>query len=77
MSINSDDLVGALLDHQARVNFALDDGDINSVIEDLFLLPSSGTEPIGTATDVTKTSATNWPHKYDDAQSPYDFCSWA
>ena len=73
MSINTDDLVNALLDHQARVNFALDDGDVNTVIEDLFA-PS---DIIGTASDTTAHSTTNWPHLYDDGQSPYDFSSWA
>jgi hypothetical protein len=74
MSISQDDFIGSLLDHQARVNFALDDGDVNSLVTDLYPL---NVEEIGMGSDVANTSTTVPPHLYDDGQSAYGFCSYA
>jgi hypothetical protein len=74
MAMMSDDLVANLLDHQSRVNFALDDGDVNTVIEDLF----QRNDIIGMASDSASAVGYAYPHHYDDSgQSLYDFASWS
>lgn len=74
MSISQDDLVASLLNHQALVNFALDDTDINTLIIDYYVL---NIEVIGVgSTEVLNTSVTHPPHLWDDGQSNYGFCSW-
>ncbi len=73
MSIDSSDLVGQFLDEQSRINNAVDDGDINSLVVDNPGLADN----LGSSTDAITTSATTPPHKWDDGQSAWGFFSWA
>lgn len=72
MSISQDDLVGSLLDHQARVNFVLDDADVNSLVTDLYPL---SVEVIG-ATEVPNTVTYAAPHHWGDGHSFWGFVQW-
>ena len=74
MSINSNDLIDSLLDHQARVNFATDSGDINTLISDLWTLMPA--DPIGTAETLNVVTYIP-PHKYDDGQTKYGFAKFS
>lgn len=72
MSVDANDLVEHYLDEQARINFAVDSGDINNLVGDIAGVSGETvgmTETVGTATTAP-------PHKYDDNQSPYGFVSW-
>ena len=75
MAINSDDFIGNLLNEQARLNSAADDGDINSLVTDAAQLA----DILGTASDAIATSTGNPPHLWDDVagnHTNYGFFSW-
>ena len=73
MSIDANDLIESFLDDQARVNAAVDNGDINNLVGDVGGL----SDPIGMQADSLVSGVTTPPHKYDDNQSAYGFASWA
>lgn len=73
MSIDSNDLVGQFLDEQSRINNAVDDGDINSLVVDNPGLADN----LGSSTDAITTSTSTPPHLWDDGQSAWGFFSWA
>jgi hypothetical protein len=74
MAINSDDMVGALLNEQARLNFIADDGDVNNLVADLVALA----DPVGVSTETLTPTATHPPHTWDDSGSNtlWGFFSW-
>jgi hypothetical protein len=73
MSINAGDFIDDLLDHQARVNFATDSGDINTLVEDLWTLMPA--DPIG-GTEVLNTTTYASPHHWGDGVSFWGFVQW-
>jgi len=69
--LNNDDLVSAFLDEQARLNFAVDDGDVNNLVADLVQV---NTETVGMTESTSVTNlGTNGVYKYDDGLSKYGF----
>jgi hypothetical protein len=73
MAINSGDFVDGLLDHQARVNFAMDSGDINTLVEDY--APVNDPVGVGSTEAITKTTYTA-PHHWGDGHSFWGFVQW-
>lgn len=73
MSIDSSDLIESFLDDQARVNAAVDNGDINNLVGDV----GGFSDTVGMQADSLVSAVTVTPHKYDDNQSAYGFVSWA
>jgi hypothetical protein len=77
MAINQQDLVGAFLDEQARINAAIDDGNVNNVVEDLQIL--SGDEA-GPGVETLTTFTSHPPHYWDDStpvNTVWGFFAWA
>jgi hypothetical protein len=79
MAVNSADFIGAMLNEQARVNAAIDDGDVNVVVEDLFDIGAAGTEEIGMAAGETITALDygGGPHHWGDDDMIWGFFKWA
>lgn len=75
MSLDASDLIDNLLDDQARVNSAVDEGDINNVVADVQQITGEKVGLTGAET-ITPTSTGSPPHKYDDGQSQWGFASW-
>ena len=76
MSIDVTDLVDNLLDEQARLNSAVDDGDMNNAVTDSNVLGGDAVGFTGAET-VTATSTGSPPHKWDDGQTQWNFAAWA
>lgn len=76
MSLDASDLIDNLLDDQARVNSAVDDGDINSLVADAQQVTGEAVGLNGSET-LTGSATGSPPHKYDDGQSQWGFASWA
>jgi hypothetical protein len=77
MSLDASDLVDQLLDDQARVNSAVDDGDIANLVADF---QSIFGETVGFTGEAVTTTLTAPPHNWDDTpgtNTVYGFFSWA
>lgn len=76
MSIDASDLIDGLLNEQARVNSAVDDGDVNDLVADFQAL-SGEVVGLNGAETVTGTTMGHPPHNWGDGQSPWGYFSWA
>jgi hypothetical protein len=74
VSIDAGDLVDNSLNEQARVNSAIDTGDVNNLVADFAVLGSG--EPIGFQADALATATSTPPHLWDDGQSFWGTCTW-
>ena len=74
MSLDATDLVDGLLNEQARVNSALDAGDINQLVADF---QGVSGETVGMTESLSTTVTGNPPHNWGDGQSQWGYFSWA
>ncbi len=65
-----------MLTEQARVNQAVDDGDVNNLISDFQGVAGELVGLTGAET-VAATTVGNPPHKWDDAQTAWNYFTWA
>jgi hypothetical protein len=74
VSIDSGDLVDSILTEQARINAAVDDGDIANAVADAQSITG---EKIGFVTEtVAGIAAGVTPHLWDDGQTTWGFFRW-
>jgi hypothetical protein len=73
VSLDATDLVGAFIDEQARVNSALDEGDVNNLVADFSTITG---ETIGFQSDSISTVAMATPHTWNDGIMEWNFFQW-
>jgi hypothetical protein len=73
MALDASDLIDGLVNEQARLNSAVDAGDINNLVADFSAL--SG-ETIGFQSDSIATVAMTTPHTWNDGVSEWNFFQW-
>lgn len=74
MAIDAGDLVDHFLNDQARVNSAIDTGDVNNLVADFATLGSG--ELIGFQAETITPTATSPPHLWDDGTSYWGLATW-
>jgi hypothetical protein len=73
MSLDSSDLVDSVLTEQSRLNASFADGDIDQLVVDY---QNVSGEKIGLTEAITPVSVGTTPHKWDDAQTLWNYAQW-
>lgn len=72
MALDANDLVESFLDDQARVNAAVDNGDINNLVADT----ATASDTIGFQAETVTNTDYAAPHHWGDGHSFWGFVTW-